>query len=45
MSTFWDFGAPFYDLAEKTNGRAYNGMLKTVREFVPFGWIRSETRI
>ena len=37
MRTFWDLWAPFYDLAEKTNGRVYNEMLKTVREFVPQG--------
>jgi ubiquinone/menaquinone biosynthesis C-methylase UbiE len=35
--TFWDFCAPFYDVAEKTNGRAYGEMLKTVRELVPNG--------
>ena len=37
MSTFWDIWAPVYDLAEKTNGRAYADMLKTVREHVPQG--------
>ena len=37
MGTFWDFCAPFYDFAEKTNRRAYGGMLKTVRELVPNG--------
>lgn len=37
MGTFWDFCAPFYDLAERTNGRAYAEMLKTVRAFVPQG--------
>jgi ubiquinone/menaquinone biosynthesis C-methylase UbiE len=35
MSTFWDFCAPFYDIAEKTNDRAYGKMLKTVNAFVP----------
>jgi len=35
MGNFWDFCAPFYDFAEKTNGRAYNTMLKTVHEIVP----------
>jgi len=35
--TFWDFCAPFYDLAEKTNGKAYDKMLKIVREIVPQG--------
>ncbi|GHU94797.1 SAM-dependent methyltransferase [Clostridia bacterium] len=35
--TFWDFCAPFYDLAEKVNGRAYDGMLKSVRDLVPQG--------
>ena len=35
--TFWDFCAPFYDLAEKTNGRAYGEMLKIVRGLVPQG--------
>ncbi|GHV42195.1 hypothetical protein FACS189490_10640 [Clostridia bacterium] len=35
--TFWDFCAPFYDFAEKVNGRAYDTMLKTVRDFVPQG--------
>ena len=37
MGTFWDFCAPFYDFAEKTNGRAYGEMLKTVNELVPNG--------
>ncbi|GHU60735.1 hypothetical protein FACS1894171_2610 [Clostridia bacterium] len=36
-TTFWDFCAPFYDLAEKTNGRAYGEMLKTVKTLVPQG--------
>jgi ubiquinone/menaquinone biosynthesis C-methylase UbiE len=35
--TFWDFCAPFYDIAESVNGRAYAEMLKTVRELVPQG--------
>ncbi|MDR3051490.1 MAG: class I SAM-dependent methyltransferase [Oscillospiraceae bacterium] len=35
--TFWDFCAPFYDIAEKANGRAYDEMLKMVRELVPSG--------
>ena len=35
--TFWDFCAPFYDLAEKVNGRAYADMLKAVNELVPNG--------
>ncbi|GHU55076.1 hypothetical protein FACS1894132_10650 [Clostridia bacterium] len=35
--TFWDFCAPFYDFAEKVNGRAYDDMLKTVRGIVPQG--------
>ena len=35
MGTFWDFCAPFYDFAEKTNGRAYGEMLKAVNELVP----------
>lgn len=33
--TFWDFCAPFYDLAEKSNGKAYTKMLETVRKIVP----------
>ena len=37
MGTFWDFCAPFYDIAEKTNGRAYGEMLVVVRELVPQG--------
>jgi len=37
MGTFWDFCAPFYDLAEKVNGRAYGEMLKIVRELIPLG--------
>ena len=35
--TFWDFCAPFYDLAEKIKGKAYDEMLKAVREIVPRG--------
>ena len=35
--TFWDLCAPFYDFAQNRNGRAYTGMLKTVREAVPQG--------
>ena len=37
MGTFWDFCAPFYDIAEKVNGRAYGEMLKTVKGLVPQG--------
>jgi ubiquinone/menaquinone biosynthesis C-methylase UbiE len=37
MGTFWDFCAPFYDIAEKTNGRAYDEMLTTVTGLVPQG--------
>jgi len=33
--TFWDVCAPFYDLVESINGRAYNAMLKTVRDLIP----------
>ena len=33
--TFWDFCAPFYDFAEKNNGKAYMQMLETVRKTVP----------
>ena len=33
--TFWDFCAPLYDFAEKTNGKAYAQMVETVRELVP----------
>ncbi|MCL2633610.1 MAG: class I SAM-dependent methyltransferase [Oscillospiraceae bacterium] len=32
---FWDFCAPFYDFAEKSNGVAYKAMLKTVKGIVP----------
>jgi len=35
--TFWDFCAPFYDFAEQRNAKAYNAMVKTVREVVPDG--------
>jgi ubiquinone/menaquinone biosynthesis C-methylase UbiE len=35
--TFWDFCAPFYDLAARVNGRASAEMLKTVRSLVPQG--------
>ena|GEM_PF-314628 len=35
--TFWDFCAPFYDFAERCNGRAYGEMLKVVRGRVPVG--------
>jgi ubiquinone/menaquinone biosynthesis C-methylase UbiE len=31
--TFWDFWAPFYDVNENLNKRAYAVMLKTVRDF------------
>ncbi len=34
---FWDFCAPIYDVAEKTNGKAYRGMLKAVSDLVPQG--------
>jgi ubiquinone/menaquinone biosynthesis C-methylase UbiE len=37
MSSFWDFCAPFYDAAERANGRAYGDMLNAVREFVHSG--------
>jgi len=37
MKNFWDFCAPFYDLASKANGRAYGDMLRLVREIVPQG--------
>ena len=32
--TFWDFCAPFYDKAERTN-TAYVGMLRLIRDLVP----------
>jgi len=35
--TFWDFCAPFYDMAERRNKQAYAGMLKLVRDAVPQG--------
>jgi SAM-dependent methyltransferase len=34
--TFWDFCAPFYDRAEKTN-TAYAGMLRLMRDLTPQG--------
>jgi ubiquinone/menaquinone biosynthesis C-methylase UbiE len=37
VRTFWDFYAPVYDFAEKVNGHAYAGMLKTVNGLVPAG--------
>ena len=33
--TFWDFCAPFYDIAQKTNGNTYTKMIEKVREHVP----------
>jgi len=30
MKNFWDFCAPFYDIAEKVNGQAYDKMLNIV---------------
>ena len=36
MMTFWDFCAPFYDRAEKTN-TAYHGMLQLMRDLTPQG--------
>ena len=33
--TFWDFCAPFYDLAEKFNGKGYTRMLEQVSEAIP----------
>jgi len=41
--TFWDFCAPFYDLAGKINGRAYGDMLKLVNELTPTGATVLET--
>jgi len=35
--TFWDFCAPFYDIAEKANGQAYSRMLVKIRELIPQG--------
>ena len=43
MGTFWDFCAPFYDLAEKTNGRVYREMLKTVNGLILDGMTVLET--
>ena len=43
MGTFWDFCAPFYDVAEKTNQRAYGEMLKTVNGLVLKGMTVLET--
>jgi ubiquinone/menaquinone biosynthesis C-methylase UbiE len=37
MGTFWDFCAPFYDIAEKAGGGVYEKMLETVRGIVPRG--------
>jgi len=37
VKTFWDFCAPFYDLAEKANGPAYARMLKAVNSITPHG--------
>ena len=34
--TFWDFCAPFYDMAEQAN-TAYNGMLRRIFELIPQG--------
>jgi len=34
---FWDFSAPFYDLAMKANGSGYGDMLGLVNEIVPEG--------
>jgi hypothetical protein len=42
--TFWDLCAPFYDYAEKRNGRAYGKMLIVVRELVPQGTTVLEAR-
>jgi len=36
-SNFWDFCAPFYDIAEKMNGRSYGEMLKLAESLVPKG--------
>ena len=33
--TFWDFSAPFYDIADKMNGKPYAKMLEVVRDNVP----------
>lgn len=32
---FWDFSAPIYDIAEKTNKKAYSGMVKAVYDLTP----------
>ena len=37
LKSFWDFCAPFYDIAEKVNGKAYAEMLKIVRDIIPQG--------
>jgi len=37
MKTFWDFCAPFYDLAEKAKGQAHYAMLKAVGGIIPQG--------
>ena len=37
MGSFWDFSAPFYDLAQKANGRAFGDMLKALTTLVPDG--------
>jgi len=34
---FWDFCAPIYDIAEKTNGKAYDGMIKAIANLVSVG--------
>jgi ubiquinone/menaquinone biosynthesis C-methylase UbiE len=33
--TFWDFCAPFYDIAEKANNKARNGMFTLIKNLVP----------
>jgi len=35
--TFWDFCAPFYDVAETSNREAWDGMCRLIRERVPSG--------
>ena len=37
MGSFWDFSAPFYDLAQKANGRAFGNMLNVLTSLVPDG--------
>ena len=37
LGSFWDFSAPFYDLAQKANGRAFGDMLKVLTSLVPDG--------